>query len=208
MKIPAILVAVAVGAATPAFSAGQVATKAPDALLIEGPLESIDNSNGNALVLGQWVTVGAARVERDHIVAVYGGLHTDGTISVTRVVDRGQNVAGATPLLVTGTVRSVDVLTGHAVIGALTVDYTSTIRGDQSATLAVNEVVRLTGIQPVERGIFVAYGLSAYELGVTGVSGVTVQGVTGVSGVKPSGVTGVSGVTVQGVTGVSHATVD
>ena len=172
-----------------------------DALLVVGPVESVNSAHTTAIVLGQKVLLGAnSSVTVGSTVAVYGKVLGDGSLSVAKLVVEGDYVAGATPVLVSGTVQKVQPSIGRAVVSGITVDLTALMsRG--SVTPAVGSTVQISGTQPVNGGVLVADGITGGGLSANGITGggLSANGITG-GGLSANGITG-GGLTASGITG-------
>ena len=125
-----------------------------NSLDVVGVVEST-NSSGVA-VSGQTVRFGAGTkvtaqnrgsLAKGALVAVYGTINSDGTISASAVnVLAGEYVAGATTLYVRGVVKSVNPALATAKVGNLSVDYSSSLASG-SSSIAAGSVVEFSGLQ-------------------------------------------------------------
>src|SRR5438270_13993992 len=75
-------------------------------LLLAGPVESINEKDGTLVVLGQKLSISPGVTVGD-AVSVFGVVRTDGTLSVSRLIDHGVYVPGASRVLLTGVLQQV-----------------------------------------------------------------------------------------------------
>src|SRR6516164_9846687 len=174
-RLTIIAVALATGLSVASGIGAQPRTERP---VLEGPIEAIDLAHGAITVLGQTIRATASRsTVRGDLLAVFGVVRADGTIGVSRIQDLGEYVPGATQVIVSGLIGAVDPLTGHARIGNLQIDYNSLITSDAAGVFAVGDVVMVSGVQPVSKGVLLAAVstliASGGQSGIGGKNGVT-----------------------------------
>jgi hypothetical protein len=126
-------------------------------LVLAGPVESINDKDGTAVVLGQKLLLG----QRDGVavgdaVSVFGKMRSDGSVSVAKIIDHGIYVPGATPILLTGLVQQVHAAVGRATVNGVNVDLTAIYAVEASSTLAKGSLVQVSGTQPASRGLVLA----------------------------------------------------
>ena len=167
------------------------------ALVLVGPVEAVNVSQGLAIVLGQKViTQSAAELSVGEAISVIGRLSPDGSILAMSVQKAGVYVPGATQILLTGTVQKVDSTIGRAVVGGLSVDLTG-LMSTGSVPIVQGSTVQIAGTQPVNRGLVLVTGISGGALtqGISG--GALTQGISG--GALTQGISG--GALTQGISG-------
>jgi hypothetical protein len=153
-------------------------------LLLLGPVDAVDQSAKQLVVLGQKVVLQgrASPVAVGNIVEVRGSIGTDGTIRATSVsVNNSDFVAGASRFLLTGVVSRADASRGLAQVGGLSVDYTPSLHSFDAAAINVGKRVVLTGIQPIAGKTFVAFSAFAPSQ-VSGIGGSDRVSKTGIGG--------------------------
>jgi hypothetical protein len=186
-------------------NARQASSETPSLVLV-GPVEAINASKGFAVILGQKVfTAGVGNLSVGETVSVIGTVRSDGSVLVAAIEDNGLYVAGASNVLLTGTVEKVDESRGRAVVSGVSVDLTP-LMGNGPVSLTAGSKVELAGTQPVGGGLILVSGITgnAVTQGITG-NAVT-QGITGnavTQGITGNAVTqGITGNAVtQGITG-------
>ena len=184
-----------------AGTANATNTGAGDALLVVGPVESVNSAHTMAVVLGQKVLLGTnSSVTVGSTVAVYGEVLGDGSLNGTKLEVEGAYVPGATPVYVSGTVQKVQPSIGRAVVSGITVDLTA-IMSSGAMTPAVGSTVEISGTQPVNNGLLVADGISGSGMVAAGISGSgkALSGISG-SGLTAAGISG-SGMVAAGISG-------
>ncbi|HWM66772.1 MAG TPA: hypothetical protein VNO35_09310, partial [Steroidobacteraceae bacterium] len=126
-------------------------------LLLAGPVESISEKNGTAVVLGQklFVQLPESVVVGDS-VSVYGKLQDDGTLAVSKVTNQGIYVPGASHVVLTALVQQVHTSVGRAKVGGLDVDLTSINTMDGTTSVVSGSVVQVSGTQPSSHGLVLA----------------------------------------------------
>jgi hypothetical protein len=126
-------------------------------LLLAGPVESISEKNGTAVVLGQklFVQLPESVVVGDS-VSVYGKLQDDGTLAVSKVTNQGIYVPGASHVVLTALVQQVHASVGRAKVGGLDVDLTSINTMDGTTSVVSGSVVQVSGTQPSSHGLVLA----------------------------------------------------
>ena len=94
------------------------------------------------------------------LVSVEGSIVGPGLLYADSVtVSSEQYVAGATEVFVTGILSSIDASTGIATLGALRVDYTSSLTSGRSPS---GVVWSFRGTQPGIRGVMISDQVQAY----------------------------------------------
>ncbi|MBS0417483.1 MAG: hypothetical protein JSR66_07200, partial [Proteobacteria bacterium] len=126
-------------------------------LLLEGPVESINEKNGTTVVLGQKLSVRLPEgVVVGDSVSIYGKLNDDGTFAISKLTSSGVYVPGASHVLLTAVVQQVQKSVGRAKVGGVDVDLTSVIATEGSPSVASGNVVQVSGTQPASRGVILA----------------------------------------------------
>ena len=135
---------------------------------VQGAIESIDQSKQSVRVLGREFVLGAeSRLFTDIEAAYLGGAQVQvavdgivgrkGKLSQTRLrVISHDYVAGASEVVLSGVIRSVDRMAGQLVIGKTTVDFTATLAAGKDLALEAGTVISVTGTQPVPNGTILA----------------------------------------------------
>ncbi|MCP5091158.1 MAG: hypothetical protein GY949_09570, partial [Gammaproteobacteria bacterium] len=127
-----------------------------------GPVESIDAVNGVFESMGQVVMAShemLSGMSVGDLVSVEGSVVAAGWLYADDVsVSRDLYVPGATEVLVTGILSSVDLATGSAQIGGLTIDYTASLG---SADAPTGAVWSFGGTRPTLRGAMLSERSSA-----------------------------------------------
>jgi hypothetical protein len=153
-------VAVALAAVTPdlwASSAAAGPSAGQPSLLLVGPVESISEKNGTAVVLGQKLSVALPEsVVVGDSVSVYGKMRDDGTLAISKVTNQGIYVPGATHVVLTALVQQVHASVGRAKVGGLDVDLTSIGTTSASTSVVSGTVVQISGTQPSTHGVVLA----------------------------------------------------
>ena len=128
-----------------------------DSHVLSGPVDSIDLVNGVFESMGQVVMASQGMLADMHVgdfVSVAGSVVAPGWLYADDVsVSTELYVPGATEVLVTGWMSSVDSAQGTAQIGSLTIDYTSSLG---SADAPSGAIWSFSGIRPVEQGIMLS----------------------------------------------------
>jgi hypothetical protein len=113
--------------------------------------------------MGQSVMVSAemlSNLSTGDLVSVEGSVVGPGLLYADSVtVSSDRYVAGATEVFVTGILSSIDVTTGTAMIGGLSVDYTSSLA---SGRMPAGVVWSFRGTQPSSRGVMLSDRVQAY----------------------------------------------
>ena len=134
------------------------------ALVLSGPVESIDLVNGVFTSMGQTVVASTTMLrglsEGDYVsvngsVMGAGWLYADG-VSVSEEM----YVPGASPVVVTGIMSSLDEDLGSVTVGGLTVDYTPAMG---NGILPRGNLFVFSGIQPVQEGVLLSTEVLAAE---------------------------------------------
>ena len=126
-------------------------------LLLAGQVEAVDSKASTVTVLGQSVRIAAASTASvgDNI-AVLGRLDAAGKIIVAKVrMVADTYVAGASRVTVTGKVTAIDAARGVLMVGRQQVDFTALLASG-NLDVAVGNVVKISGIQPVSGGTILA----------------------------------------------------
>jgi hypothetical protein len=125
--------------------------------VLSGPVDSIDLVNGVFESMGQVVMASQGMLAGMHVgdfVSVAGSVVAPGWLYADDVsVSTELYVPGATEVLVTGWMSSVDSAQGTAQIGSLTIDYTSSLG---SADAPSGAIWSFAGIRPVAQGIMLS----------------------------------------------------
>ena len=197
---------------------------AAESLLVVGPVESIDVSQGVLQVLGQTVrltsqtrvyvgslansahatrtTQRAIRtVDAGQMVAVWS---SDGNAASVILISRERSVPGSTQVYVSGKVTSVDPLRGVATVGGTTIDLTSTLyRGPLE--VSVGDALQVLGTQPLPNGVVLASNFSIGGSSTSGIGGSSTNGIGGSStnGIGGSSTNGIGGSSTSGIGGSS-----
>lgn len=123
-------------------------------LAVLGVVEA--GTSSTVTVLGQTVRLTASTkltspssssLTKGSLVAVYGTINADGTISASQINGLAQQyVAGSTPLYVRGVVKSANASVATVKVGNLSIDYSSSLYSG-SSTLAAGSVAEFSGLQ-------------------------------------------------------------
>ncbi|MEM1176388.1 MAG: hypothetical protein AAGI27_16455, partial [Pseudomonadota bacterium] len=129
-----------------------------------GPVESVDLVNGVFTSMGQTVVASTTMLrglnEGDY-VSVNGSVMGAGWLYADTVaISDERYVPGASPVVVTGMMSEVNEDLGSALIGGLTVDFTS---ATSSGVLPRGNLFVFSGIQPVQEGVLLSTGVVAAE---------------------------------------------
>jgi hypothetical protein len=138
-------------------------------LALKGPVTNVDLAAGTASVLGRQLRVPSTALLTDISDALAAGttpelavlsrIGSDGKFvgaTARRVYE--QYVAGATKVVVTGKLTSVDAATAKATINGMMVDY-SALLSNANVDLAAGQVVTLVGTLPQAGGQMIVTGL-------------------------------------------------
>src|SRR6185437_3400799 len=192
------LAAVKGGAAGELEVLGVVETSAASGLVVSGQTVRLTTS-----------ALQAALPAKGALVAVYGSLLADGTISASQVSEVGQAyVPGATTLYIRGVVKSVNASVGRAQVGSLSIDYTAALYESSDAGIKPGSVVEFSGLQSSASTLF-ASRVSASGIGGTnhanGIGGTNVvaNGIGGTN-VAANGIGGTNAVA-NGIGGTNRA---
>jgi hypothetical protein len=135
-----------------------------DALVLAGPVDSIDPINGVFMAVGQTVMASQAMLSGMSVgdfVTVDGSIVSSGWLYADSVsVANGMYVPGATEVYVTGIPSEINPVLGQAQLGELTIDYTAAMSG---GAIPSGLSLSFRGIQPVNRGLLVSDAVSAVE---------------------------------------------
>ena len=135
-------------------SSGQ-AIDSSSAMVLAGPVESIDYRRGEFVSLGQAVVLSGSGIDRLQIgdlVTVSGSVAGPGRINADVVaLTNTPYVPGDTEIYVTGIPTSVDSTLGTATIGKLTFDYTPSLSGNNFE--GIGAAITVIGTQPALGGI-------------------------------------------------------
>ena len=215
----ASFVAVLLGIALAIFStaATAVTVSAAPALVLQGPVDSVNRNRSQVTVLGHSFAVSRpSAFAVGNQVAVYGWLAQDGQLIVERVQSLGRHVPGASRVVVSGRVSRVQAATGRISVGSVLVDYTQLLSIAPSLEFSAGSLVRLAGTQSQLRGVItaslasyngkpysdVALVLTAQGIAVVAIDGGRTDGViTGTNGI----ITGTNGI-ITGTNGIITGT--
>jgi hypothetical protein len=137
--------------------AGTTTSPASPVLLLVGHIDALHSGVGTSVIIGQVVHISSsAPISPLLLTGVFGTLESDGSIDAASVKSGQYYVAGANEVLLTGVVVSANPSLGQIKIGDVIIDITNTPAGVSGAMPKAGDVVQLTGIQPVERGIILA----------------------------------------------------
>jgi hypothetical protein len=127
------------------------------AVVLAGPVDSIDRINGVFGSMGQIVMASQnmlAGMSVGDFVSVAGSVVSPGWLYADDVsVSANSYVPGATEVLVTGMLSSVDLALGTAQMGGLTIDYTSSLSSSDAPS---GPMWSFAGIRPETRGVMVS----------------------------------------------------
>ena len=125
-----------------------------------GVVETADRVSSAIVVSGQTVhltsgtklsSTGSAQVAlpaKGSLVAVYGSVNSDGTITASQISLVGSSyVAGATTLYVRGIVKSVNPTLARAQVGSLWIDYSASLYAPSGAPIAAGSIAEFSGLQ-------------------------------------------------------------
>jgi hypothetical protein len=128
-----------------------------DSQILAGPVDSIDRINGVFGSMGQIVMASQnmlAGMSVGDFVSVAGSVVSPGWLYADDVsVSANSYVPGATEVLVTGMLSSVDLALGTAQMGGLTIDYTSSLSSSDAPS---GPMWSFAGIRPETRGVMVS----------------------------------------------------
>ncbi|TDJ35080.1 MAG: hypothetical protein E2O61_09420 [Gammaproteobacteria bacterium] len=145
------------------IEAGNVSGAEQLAIVLMGPIHSINSLEGVFASMGQSVMATPEMLNALNVgdlVTVHGSISGPGWLYADSVtVSAEQYVAGATEVFVSGILSSIDVSTGTAMLGSLTVDYTSSLGSGQ---MPAGAVWSFRGTQPVSRGVMLSDEVHAY----------------------------------------------
>ena len=126
-----------------------------------GPVTSIDRINGIFESMGQIVLASQSMlgsIQVGDYVSVNGSVISSGWLYADDVsVFAESYVPGASAVFVTGIPSAIDLSTGRAQIGGLTIDYTPAL---SSGDLGFGLEMSFSGIQPVRRGLLISDAVS------------------------------------------------
>ena len=145
-----------------------------------GLVQTVDAASGALVVSGQTVHVSSktklgqsSLPGKGSLVAVYGALNADGTITATQITSLGNSyVPGATTLYVRGVVKSVNASLGRAQVGSLSIDYTASLYSSAAASIKAGTVAEFAGVQ-TSSTLFAskAAGIGGTDLVMAGIGG-------------------------------------
>jgi hypothetical protein len=122
--------------------------------MLAGPIQSIDHESGTFVSIGQTVVfsdVNFSSLRVGDFVTVEGSISGAGSINATAVsVSPDAYVPGATRVFVTGIPSAFNPGVGTVRIGALTVNYTSSLGG--SGFGGIGAAITVIGTQPALGG--------------------------------------------------------
>ena len=126
-------------------------------VVLAGPVDSIDRINGVFESMGQIVMASQnmlAGMNVGDYVSVGGSVVSPGWLYADGVfVSVQQYVPGATEVFVTGMLSSVDLASGTAQMGDLTIDYTSSL---SNADAPAGAMWSFAGTQPAAQGMMLS----------------------------------------------------
>ena len=137
-------------------------------LRLSGPAEFVDTEAGTVVALGQVFKVRPHSPIANQLKQQIGlgatptvvATSQRGTRSVRLSYGGDSYVAGASSVLISGKVTSVNSTIGQLKIGNTVVDFTPLLVTQPGLTVKVGENVRVSGIQPVSRGAILASELA------------------------------------------------
>ncbi len=131
-------------------------------IVLSGPVDSIDTVNGVFKSMGQVVMAShdmLSGMSVGDLVSVEGSVVAAGWLYADGVsVSQDLYVPGATEVLVMGILSSVDLATGTAQIGGLTIDYTASLG---SADAPTGAIWSFGGTRPTSSGAMLSERSSA-----------------------------------------------
>jgi len=136
-----------------------------------GPVESLEiiNEGYRLTILGQTFITNLTSIpvaEGDYVLAAGSGESLDLLMPIAMPY-----VAGASPVLIRGTVSSIMALTAELTVGALVIDYSAHLSIDASFSPEVGEAVEFMGVQPLPGGnaiLNIQGGTESYVRGIHG----------------------------------------
>ena len=135
-----------------------------DALVLAGPVDSIDPINGVFMAMGQTVMASQGMLSSMSVgdfVSVNGSVVSSGWLYADSVsVASDMYVPGATAVFVSGIPSAIDPVLGQAQLGELTIDYTGALSG---GAIPAGMSLTFSGIQPANRGLLVSDSVRAIE---------------------------------------------
>jgi hypothetical protein len=134
------------------------------ALVLAGPVDSIDPINGVFMAMGQTVMASQGMLSSMSVgdfVSVNGSVVSSGWLYADAIsVANGMYVPGATEVFVTGIPSGIDPVLGQAQLGELTIDYTAAMSG---GAIPAGLSLSFSGIRPVDRGMLVSDRVNAIQ---------------------------------------------
>ena len=168
-------------------------------LEVLGVVETSEPASATVTVLGQTVRLTAdtrvtsesgAALAKGALVAVYGKINTDGTITASQVsVQANEYVAGATSLYVRGVVKSVNASLARATVGGLSVDFSSSLAGGNSS-ISVGSVAEFSGLQTSSSTLYASKSTALAPAGIIGGDKAVSNGIIGGDRVVANGIIG------------------
>ncbi|HEY5643745.1 MAG TPA: hypothetical protein VIS31_12805, partial [Woeseiaceae bacterium] len=127
------------------------------AMVLAGPVDSIDRGNGVFESLGQFVMASQdmlASLRVGDYVSVEGSIVSSGWLYADTLTVSGERyVPGSSEVFVTGMLSSIDLSSGTARMGRLTIDYTPSLSG---GALPAGDLWAFQGIRPSTNGVMVS----------------------------------------------------
>ena len=135
------------------------------------------------------------------LVAVYGTINSDGTISASEVsVLAHQYVAGATTLYVRGVVKSVNAAVATAKVGNLSVDFSSSLASG-SSSISAGSVAEFAGLQTSGSVLYASKSGVVKPAGIGGSDSIKAAGIGGSDLIQAAGIGGSDLVKAAGIGG-------
>ena len=179
-----------------------------------GVVESTSATSAGITVSGQTVHLttntkltaeSGGSLAKGALVAVYGAINSDGTISASAVNVLGsQYVAGSTTLYVRGLVKSTNAAVATAKVGNLSIDYSSSLYSGSSIT--VGSIAEFTGLQTSSSTLYASKSNTVQALGVSGSDKVQALGISGSDKMTALGISGSDKVQALGISGSDKMT--
>jgi hypothetical protein len=148
--------------ASAAICAGPAA--APYRLLLSGPVESVDKATNTISVLGhRFVLKNTASILPGHVLDVFGGLGSNGSLRAAMVQDTARYAASGDKILMVGAVTTIDRSRGRIYLGSAAVDYTPLLGNARFMAPEIGETVEISGTQPTGRNLILAGRISRIQ---------------------------------------------
>ena len=127
------------------------------ATVLAGPVDAIDRANGVFESLGQFVMASQGMLGNLRVgdyVSVEGSVVSSGWLYAdTLTVSGDRYVPGSSEVFVTGMLSAIDLSSGTARMGRLTIDYTPSLSG---GALPTGDLWAFQGIRPSMNGVMVS----------------------------------------------------